>query len=68
MISFVAGGYIEVFRNSQFISRHRIEREAVESCARHGAGTYELRYPTVKVVVEGKAGVINGSGTLWQSP
>lgn len=65
MISFTAGGYIEVYRNTELVSRHRVEREAIESCVNAGPGRYELRYPVVRVEVEGAAmGVINGSVTL----
>jgi len=65
VISFVAGGYIEVWRNTQLVSRHRVEREAIESCCNHGPGRYELRYPTVRVEVEGdEVAVIDGSATL----
>lgn len=65
LISFTAGGYIEVYRNTQLVSRHRVEREAIESCVNSGPGRYELRYPVVRVEVEGQqAGVINGQVTL----
>ena len=52
MISFTAGGYIEVFKDTKLVSRHRAEREAIESCCNAGPGRYELRYPTVRVEVE----------------
>ena len=65
LISFTAGGYIEVKRNAQLISRHRVEREAIESCVNSGPGRYELHYPVVRVEVDGQeSGVINGSVTL----
>ena len=64
MITFVAQGYIEVWRNAQLVSRHRIEREAIESCAKQ-PGRYELRYPVVRVDVSGQeTGTINASVTL----
>lgn len=50
MIEFRAPGYIEVWRGDTFISRHRVEREAIESIAAAGAGEYELRFPTVHVI------------------
>lgn len=64
MIQFAASGYIEVWHDAQLVSRHRLEREAVESCTKHGPGRYELRYPVVRVLVEGPAvapavGVLN---------
>ncbi len=50
-VEFRAAGYIEVWRGAQFISRHRVEREAVESVLAHGQGEYELRFPIVRVIV-----------------
>ena len=65
MISFVAGGYIEVTRNGAVLSRHRLEREAIESCTKHGPGVYVLTYPSVRVVVEGtETGAINGAALI----
>ena len=65
LISFTAGGYIEVKRNAQLISRHRVEREAIESCVNSGPGRYELHYPVVRVEVEGQqAGIISGQVNL----
>jgi hypothetical protein len=65
VISFVAGGYIEVTRNGVVLSRHRLEREAIESCAKLGPGRYVLYYPSVRVEVEGtETGVINGAGLI----
>lgn len=64
MIEFTAQGYIEVWKDGTVVSRHRAEREAIESCARHGAGDYILTYPAVTVTVTGApitAGVINGA-------
>lgn len=63
-ITFTASGYIEVLKDDQLISKHRAEREAIESCARQGAGTYVLTYPDVIVKIDGGAGVINGSLTV----
>lgn len=52
---FVQSGYIEVWRDGALVSRHRVEREAVESALAHsesrGDGDYELRFPPVKVIV-----------------
>ena len=64
MITFTASGYIEVWKDATVVSRHRIEREAIESCAAHGAGRYTLTYPPVLVVVDTITpveGQINGS-------
>lgn len=65
MIEFTASGYIEVWKDATVVSKHRIEREAIESCARTGPGSYTLTYPSVTVQVTGDAtaviGVINGA-------
>lgn len=62
MIEFTASGFIEVWKDAQVVSKHRVEREAIESCARHGAGTYTVTYPVVTVVVSGeRAAQINGN-------
>lgn len=61
-VEFTSSGYIEVHRGAEVVSRHRVEREAIESCLRLGSGDYVLTYPTVRVTVsEGQVvGVING--------
>lgn len=67
MITFTAKGMIEVRRagSAEVLSQHRVEREAIESCARRGAGRYEITYPLVRVEVIGEpAGVLNISGAL----
>ena len=51
MIEFRAAGYIEVWRDGVLLSRHRAEREAIESCDANGPGNYEVRFPTVFVVI-----------------
>lgn len=51
MIEFTAGGYIELWCDGAVVSRHRVEREAIESAAAHGPGIYELRFPTVHVII-----------------
>ena len=62
MIEFTSSGYIEVTRNGQVLSRHRQEREAIESCARYGIGDYVILYPPVRVSVrDGEIGTINGT-------
>lgn len=63
MIEFTAAGLIEVWKYGKVVSKHRVEREAVESCARNGAGTYTITYPVVTVVVTGEplVGQINGA-------
>ncbi len=50
-VSFTTSGYIEVWSNGQYISRHRSEDEARESALNRGPGTYEIRRPTTKIVV-----------------
>jgi hypothetical protein len=48
---FVSQGYIEVWFGGELVSRHRVEREAVESVLRDDRdGEYELRFPTVRVI------------------
>jgi hypothetical protein len=54
VIEFTANGYIEVTRDGVILSRHRLEREAIESCAKQGPGQYVLYYPTVRVEVIGE--------------
>lgn len=64
MIEFTASGYIEVWKDAKVVSKHRQEREAIESCAKHGNGTYILTYPSVTVEVTETPvafGVINGA-------
>lgn len=60
MISFTAQGYIEVWKDAQVVSKHRVEREAIESCASHGSGRYTLTYPSVSVVVDIPAAPVEG--------
>lgn len=70
MITFTASGYIDVHKDGAVVSRHRVEREAIEFCSKQGPGLYVLTYPTVNVVVTAPipippvAGVINGTVTL----
>ena len=60
-VSFISSGYIEVTKNGQVVSRHRVEREAIESCCNRGSGRYEIRYPIVRVeVTNQREGSING--------
>lgn len=63
MIEFTSSGFIEVIRNGQVLSRHRVEREAIESCARYGNGDYIITYPQVRVSVRNGelVGIINGT-------
>ena len=60
MITFTASGYIEVWKDATVVSRHRIEREAIESCAAHGSGRYTLTYPPVSVVVDIPIATVEG--------
>lgn len=49
-LTFTTSGYIEVFRDGYFMSRHRSESEALESVANDVSGmTYEIRRPVTKV-------------------
>ena len=60
-VSFISSGYIEVMKNGQLVSRHRVEREAIESCCNQGNGRYEIRYPVVRVEVQNRQeGIISG--------
>jgi hypothetical protein len=54
MIEITANGFIEVTRNGVVLSRHRAEREALQSCAKQGPGAYVLYYPTVRVDIIGE--------------
>ena len=53
-LEFTSKGYIEVYLEGVFVSRHRIETEAVESIVAHseanGDGTYRITYPEKSVV------------------
>lgn len=61
-INTVAPGYIEVWREGVFISRHSVETNAVEAIVAHaeanGDGDYELRYPNKVVMSRLKKTVI----------
>jgi hypothetical protein len=51
-INFTASGYIEVYKDGLFLSRHRQEREAVESILNQDAvGEYEIHPPIIRVSV-----------------
>jgi hypothetical protein len=60
VLEFTATGYIEVRLAGALVSKHRAEREAVESIAKHCAGgptaSYELTYPRVIVKYTAPAG------------
>lgn len=80
MLDFAAQGFIEVFRDGAMVSRHRQEREAIESILRHSAGgpsgTYTITYPVVRATYTAPvqppveppptepAGFIDGGGGL----
>jgi hypothetical protein len=53
LLEFTTSGYIEVVRDGVLVSRHRVEREAIESIQRHGAGRpsgeYVMVFPSVRV-------------------
>ena len=71
-LEFSESGYTEVYRGGTLVSRHRAEREAIESVLRDaentGALAYEIRRPVIVVTIKPKAapvvGAINGSGQL----
>lgn len=50
-VEFRASGYVTVWRGDELISRHRLEREAIESVSAQPPGNYVLRYPDVQVIV-----------------
>ena len=69
MIEFSEAGYLEVYRGDVRVSRHRQEREAVESVLRHaesaGPGNYEIRRPVIRVrVMAGNSVELNGNAEL----
>jgi hypothetical protein len=69
VIEFSEAGYLEVFRGDVRVSRHRQEREAIESVLRHadsaGPGDYEIRRPVIRVrVMAGASFEINGTAVL----
>jgi hypothetical protein len=69
VIEFSEAGYLEVFRGDVRVSRHRQEREAIESVLRHaesaGPGDYEIRRPVIRVrVMAGDSFEINGTAVL----
>lgn len=50
-------GYIEVYREGAFISRHRVETEAIESAYNTGPGEYTLRFPDKTVLITAKVDI-----------
>lgn len=76
LLDFTSPGFIEVWRDGVRISRHRQEREAVQSILAHcegkASGRYEIRFPTVEVVFTAPApaappvvtGAIDGGGPI----
>jgi hypothetical protein len=69
VIEFSAQGYLEVWRGPDLVSRHRVEREAIESVLRDAEATggtaYEIRPPVIRVTVSSKAvGSIELAGEL----
>lgn len=80
MLDFFESGYLEVVRDGVLVSKHRQEREAIESILLHSQGTpsglYEIRRPVIRVkytapaadpppVVVTPPGVIDGGGELY---
>jgi hypothetical protein len=67
-ITLTTSGYIEVYRDGVFISRHTVETKAVESALAHseelGDGDYELRFPNKSLMSRLRKTVIPFS---WQA-
>ena len=63
-IAFSEAGYLEVWRGDVRVSRHRQEREAIESvltdAATSGASAYEIRRPVIRVTVTRPDPIIGG--------
>ena len=57
-------GYIQVYRGGDFISRHRVETEAIESASRNGPGVYTFVYPDKEVEVQAETAPSTG---YWPS-
>lgn len=49
-------GYIEVYKDGDYVSRHTSEWEAIESLSEEGDGDYEIRFP---LIVAKAYGVLN---------
>jgi hypothetical protein len=68
VLEFTATGYIEVRLAGALVSKHRAEREAVESIAKHSEGgptaSYELIYPRVIVKYTAPAGPPPATGSI----
>lgn len=69
MIEFTESGYTEVFRGPAFVSRHRQEREAIESVLRdaecRSSADYEIRRPVIRATVRpGRVFEINATASL----
>lgn len=76
LLDFTSPGFLEVWRDGVRISRHRQEREAVQSILAHcegkASGRYEIRFPTVEVVFTAPepaappvvTGAIDGGGSI----
>lgn len=45
-------GYIEVWKGTDYISRHVADWEAIESIARSGEGKFTVTFPSIEVVVD----------------
>ena len=76
LLNFTSPGFIEVWRDGARVSRHRQEREAIQSILAHcegkESGRYEVRFPTVTVNYTAPApvappvvtGAIDGGGAI----
>ena len=74
LLNFTSPGFLEVWRDGVRISRHRQEREAVQSILAHcegkASGRYEIRFPVVTVDYTAPAappvvvGAIDGGGAI----
>jgi predicted transcriptional regulator len=63
-VAFQEAGYLEVWRGDVRVSRHRQEREAIESvltdAATSGASAYEIRRGVIRVTVTRPDPIITG--------
>lgn len=50
---FTSTGYIELFKDGVFISRHRVAEEAYENAAENGVGRYVVKYPDREIEIAG---------------
>jgi hypothetical protein len=66
-VDFRTSGYIEVYLDGVLVSRHRQEREAIESILNKGNGVFEIRHPVTKVTVN-NGGFLTVTGEISGNP